>query len=277
VTCWRDLLRQGQDYLGSDDATREISIFIRHQTGSAYVDWNEDVTDAQIDGFQDFLRERQNGRPLSKILGRREFWKDEFVVTDHVLDPRPDSELLVEQACKLPDVQRILELGVGSGAVLLSVLREMPKDNGVGVDNSPQAIEITHKNAERLGLLSRVQLIESDWFSNVEGTFDLIICNPPYLSAAEYEARPIELNWDPQSALSDNDDGLSVYRLIARTVGNFLMPRGVLLLEIGWTQAQAVTTIFSEQGFDNFQVFKDINGKDRVLKIFQICSEIHSE
>ena len=269
MTTWRDLLRQGQDKLELEDAQREISLFIRHITGSELVDWNENVSETQRSQFQAFVEDRAKGRPLSKIISQRAFWKEKFIISDDVLDPRPDSELLVEAALRLPNISTILELGVGSGAVLLSILAERPKAIGTGADNSPQAIEIAKENYQALKLSNKINWIESDWFSNVKGTFDIIICNPPYLSSAEYDARPQELDWDPKNALTDNADGLSAYRQIAKSVSEYLNEDGIVLLEIGWQQANDVTSIFEAEGFSEIEVLKDINDKDRVVRIEQ--------
>ncbi|MEM7240947.1 MAG: peptide chain release factor N(5)-glutamine methyltransferase [Pseudomonadota bacterium] len=270
MTRWRDLRARGQKQLKSADAGREISIFVREITGQTVVVWDEHPSIEEIQAFENFLLERARGRPLSKVLEFRDFWKDRFFVTDDVLDPRPDSELLVEIGASYSFANNVLELGVGSGAVLLSLLKEMPEAVGLGTDISPKALEIAKQNAVRLGLEDRVTWLESDWFSEVEGKFDLIICNPPYLSMGEYGERERALDWDPRIALTDNADGLTAFRDIASKAARFLTDNGVVLLEIGWTQAEAVKSIFISQGFDNIQVFRDINEKDRVMKIHRI-------
>lgn len=255
------------EYLASEDAKREITLLFRSLLNCTLLDWSAELTDNQIKSLNQMVAKRRQGVPLSHILGKRAFWKSEFVVTSDVLDPRPDTETLVETALALSEPKKILELGVGSGALIQSLLLEWPSASGVGTDISKEALAVAKQNAINLGVSNRLELIETDWFKGVRGRFDLIVSNPPYISMDEYKKLDKELSFEPKIALTDDADGLSAYRTIAANFKNYLTPNGVLLLEIGHNQASLVKEIFSDQGHDDMKILKDINGKDRVVKV----------
>ncbi|MDO5371003.1 peptide chain release factor N(5)-glutamine methyltransferase, partial [Paracoccus sp. (in: a-proteobacteria)] len=193
--------------------------------------------------FAQAIAARLQRQPVSQILGYRDFWKHRFRVTRDTLDPRPETETLVAAALDLP-WRRVLDLGTGTGAILLSLLAERPGAGGLGVDLSAAALEVARENAAALGIAADFR--RSDWFSAVDGRFDLIVSNPPYIAADEMPALSPEVRqWEPRGALTDEGDGLGAYRAIATGAGAHLVPGGWLAVEIGPTQAAAVSGIFA--------------------------------
>lgn len=215
--------------------------------------------------FELFILQRVARKPVSKILHRRSFWKWNFYITDDVLDPRPDTETLVEAALAQP-FTRVLDLGTGSGCILLSLLGERPDAIGTGTDISEAALNIARLNAAPQGLTSRAAFLQSDWFSRVTGTFDLIVSNPPYIAEAEMACLDAEVrDHDPRIALTPGGDGLDAYRAIAGGVAAHLSPGGCLLVEIGPTQGRAVTDLLAAAGLKNIHILPDLDGRDRVV------------
>ena len=215
--------------------------------------------------FQALVARRLNREPFSHIAGYRHFWKHRFRVTADVLDPRPDTETLVQLALEEP-FSKVLDLGTGSGCIVISLLAERPEARGVGTDMSEHAVLIAGENAAKIGVVDRLVLPLSDWFEDVGGRFDLIVSNPPYIAAGEMTGLAPEVQrFEPRSALTDEADGLSAYRAIAAGVLDHLRPGGRLLGEIGPTQAQAVSELFAGAGLADVAVHPDLNGRDRVI------------
>ncbi|MFN3663152.1 peptide chain release factor N(5)-glutamine methyltransferase [Yoonia sp.] len=213
--------------------------------------------------FAALLDQRAARAPLSHLLGYRDFYNHRFVVTPDVLDPRPDTESIVVAALEQPFAQ-VLDLGTGSGCILLSLLAERTQARGLGVDISDAALAVAARNRAALGLDQRADLRQSDWFSSVSGQFDLIISNPPYIAAAEMDGLQPEVRLhEPTGALTDHGDGLSCYRIITAGAPTHLAPGGRLIVEIGPTQAAAVTAMFAAAGFTELAVIADLDGRDR--------------
>ncbi|MEL6510922.1 MAG: peptide chain release factor N(5)-glutamine methyltransferase [Pseudomonadota bacterium] len=221
---------------------------------------------AGIDRYRQAIVQRATGRPVSKIIGARDFWKYRFLVTDDVLDPRPETETLVASALEQP-FTNLLDLGTGSGCILLSLLAERPQAAGMGVDISDAALAVAAQNAQRLDVAARVTLHRSDWFESVTGQFNLIVSNPPYIAAAEMPglAADVRLH-DPRIALTPGGDGLEAYRKIVAGAAPHLVPKGRLIVEIGPTQAQAVAQMMQDAGFGRITVLPDLDGRDRVVQ-----------
>lgn len=216
--------------------------------------------------FQAMIVQRQKHQPVSQIIGQREFWGRTFKVTPDVLDPRADTETLIAEALKLPRPKTILDLGLGTGCILLTLLSEIPSSTGVGVDLSTAALDVAAVNVKALGLGERAQLITSNWFEDVEGTFDLIVSNPPYITTKSYATlAPDVRDWEPKLALCPNADGLDAYRAIAQGCGAHLAPNGHVAVEIGFDQYQAVTDIFTQAGFAQSAFARDLGQNDRVI------------
>lgn len=221
--------------------------------------------------FEQFVQRRANREPYAHISGQRYFWKYCFAVGPDVLDPRPDTETLVEVALKAP-FERVLDLGTGSGCIIVSLLTDRPKALGVATDISEAALEIARTNAAEIGRIHRqnvtprLSLLTSDWFDQIEGRFDLIVSNPPYIAAEEMDAlQPEVRDYEPRIALTDENDGLDAYRAIAAGALDHLTDRGRILVEIGPTQAQAVSALFKAAGLENITTHPDLDGRDRVV------------
>jgi release factor glutamine methyltransferase len=214
------------------------------------------------------IADRARHRPVSKITGHRAFWTHDFIVTDATLDPRPDTEVLVAEALRLP-FTKMLDLGTGTGCILLSCLADRPSAHGTGTDLSTDALAVATANAQALGLTARVTFQLSDWFSAVDGRFDMIVSNPPYIAADEMPGLAPEVrDHDPHLALTPGGDGLDAYRHISRGAGARMISGGRILLEIGPTQAAAVSSLLEQAGFHNITVLPDLDGRDRV-----VCAE----
>ena len=214
--------------------------------------------------YGQYLARRATGEPVSKITGKRAFWNHEFVVTPDVLDPRADTETLVAKALER-DFTRVLDLGTGTGCILLSLLAERAQASGMGVDISPAALQVARENAARTGVGARADLRLSDWFDAVEGRFDLITANPPYITEAEMaDLAPEVRDHDPHLALTPGGDGLEPYRIIARAAPAYLAPQGRILVEMGWRQGPQVAQIFAQAGFCDIETMQDLEGRDRV-------------
>ena len=200
--------------------------------------------------FDALLARREAGEPFAYIAGSRAFWTIELEVGPGVLIPRPDSETLLEAAVAhfaRPGPGTILDLGTGPGTLLLAALDYWPAARGVGVDASQAALAYAHRNAERLGLAERAELQLGDWGEGLEGPFDLILCNPPYVETAAHLPRDVA-EWEPHEALFAAADGLSEYRRLAPQIPRLLAPGGIGCIELGAGQASAVAALFERQG-----------------------------
>ncbi len=225
-----------------------------------------DYTAAAMDRFYQLIELRGSGVPVSQLRGWRDFWKLRFKVTPDVLDPRPETETLVEIALRVP-FERVLDLGTGSGCIIVSLLAERKSATGVGTDISPEGILVAGENAATHNVADRLILPLSDWYDDIGGRFDLIVSNPPYIAAQEMaDLAPEVLEHEPRIALTDDADGLTAYRAIAAGAADHLTSEGRLLVEIGPTQAEDVSAIFSDAGLDVLGVHPDLDGRDRVVE-----------
>jgi release factor glutamine methyltransferase len=212
------------------------------------------------------LARRIAREPVARIIGRRLFWGRDFTVTPDVLDPRGDTETLIAAALDGPVPARLLDLGTGSGAIAVTLLAEWPQARGVATDISAAALAVARQNAQDLGVADRLDLILSDWCAELAGPFDLILSNPPYISAQEMEGlEPEVLHHDPALALSPGGDGLEAYRQIAQQAARVLAPQGRVIVEIGWRQGRDVLDIFRKAGWQDQRLIADLAGRDRVV------------
>lgn len=203
--------------------------------------------------------------PVSHLIGEREFYGRRFKVSSDVLDPRPETEILIEAALSEP-FDHVLDLGVGSGCILVTLLCERPDATGIGIDLSEPACLQASANAVWHRIADRAEIQNGRWFEGVKGRFDLIVSNPPYISLSEMEGISEEVrNHEPALALTDGSDGLECYREIAPQLPGFLKPGGRVLVEIGPTQAKAVQTMFQQAGLTQVSVIQDLDGRDRVV------------
>lgn len=229
------------------------------------------MDDRVPEAFAPLLARRLTHEPVAYILGHQEFYGLDFLVTSDVLIPRGDSESLVEAAIKArPAARRVLDCGTGSGALLLAVLAQLPDARGIGIDRSLSALEVAAANAARLGLADRARMIHADWddaawADGIDGPFDLILANPPYVEDGA-ELAPTVRAHEPAGALFAGPDGLDAYRVLIPQLAALLAPLGAALVEIGATQAAAVSEISREAGLAA-TLHRDLASRPRVLEL----------
>ncbi len=223
-----------------------------------------------------YAARRLAGEPVSRILGQREFWGLSFALEAHTLDPRPDTETLVGAAlelCRAPAgnaAPRLLDLGTGSGCILLALLHELPDAQGVGVDRAPDAVAVARRNARRLGLADRAAFCCGSWGEALSGRFDLLLCNPPYIATGEIAGLDAGVaRYDPRAALDGGADGLACYRQIVPGLPGLLAPGGWVLFEVGAGQASAVLALLARHGLgqrsDDRRTWRDLAGRVRCV------------
>ena len=228
------------------------------------------LTPEQEATLEDYLSRREHREPVSHILGRKGFWKIMLNVTRDVLTPRPDTETVVEWVLRdFPEqaAWSILDLGVGSGAIILSILAERPAARGLGVDVSEEALAVARDNAASLGLAGQVALMRGDWTEGLaDGNFDLVVSNPPYIASDVIETLEPEVrDHEPRVALEGGPDGLMHYRRLAPEILRVLKPGGRFAVEIGYDQKEAVEALFREAGAADVQTLRDLADRDRVV------------
>lgn len=250
---------------GIDKAIQEAQLLWAAAMPNRYENPAELVSGDVVRAFQALVERRSAREPLSHLIGYRDFYKHRFAVSSDVLDPRPETETLIEQALDGP-FESVLDLGTGSGCILLSLLAERAGARGVGTDVSAAALTIAQRNVAKLELDHRTTLLQSDWYSAVTGSFDLIVSNPPYIAIDEMAGlQPEVRNHEPRMALTDEGDGLACYRTIVAGAPSHLVAGGRLIVEIGPTQAKAVSAMMADAGFADIHVTLDIDGRDRVV------------
>jgi len=227
------------------------------------------VSSENLGKIQKIVERRLKGEPISKIFGRRDFYSSTFLISTEVLDPRPESELIVDIANNFildKKFKNVIDLGTGSGCILLSILKENKKMNGIGTDISFDAINIAKQNSSNLNLDERALFIVSNWFDSVDGGYDLIVSNPPYISSTEITNLSSSVkNYDPLVSLDGGSDGLVCYKEIADNLNRGIRKNGRIILEIGYNQADDVIKIFESKEFYLLKKYNDISGLDRIL------------
>ena len=229
----------------------------------------EILNSEQLDNFNAFIERRKKGEPIAYLINKKEFWKDEFFVNKDVLIPRPDSELIIEQVLKIysKDVQlQVLDIGTGSGCILLSILKERSNFYGTGIDISKKSINVSKFNAKQLNLTNRVKFFHSsvDNFNN--GKYDIIVSNPPYIEqlSLKYLEKDV-VNFEPKLALSGGFDGFSKIRKVINKASILIKKNGKFILEIGFNQKNKVIKILKEEGFYVNKAIKDYGNNDRCI------------
>lgn len=254
--------------LDSDSARLDVELLLCHcldKPRSYLRAWPEHTLSAQQQqDFEALLARRISGEPVAYILGEREFWSLPLKVGPATLIPRPETELLVEAALQLapPSCRRILDLGTGTGAIALALAKERPDWIVCATDKNPQALVLAQSNSTLLQL--PLELIESDWFEQVSGQFDLIVSNPPYISADDPHLQQGDVRFEPLTALVAHDQGLSDLQRIIQDAPDYLTPGGYLLLEHGWQQGDAVVALLNQRGFANVINRTDLNLRPRI-------------
>lgn len=268
---------------GIADPRREARLLVAAATGLSQTQLvaepKRPLDEAAAGRLAELARRRESREPLSRILGRREFWSLSFALGPETLDPRPDSETLIEAALAWlgptrgqaeGPVLKILDLGTGSGCLLLALLSELPLAEGLGIDAQPGAVAIARTNAEALDLGARASFRTGDWGQGIGERFDVILCNPPYVPAAEIEQlEPEVARFDPWLALSGGSDGLDSYRALALQLPALLAGEGRAFIELGFGQATAVASLFETGGLRAVDCRSDLAGIPRCLVLSQ--------
>lgn len=270
------LLKWGTDELTAHDvenAALDAWYLLEHIYGISRVDFlmrrSDSFDAAQMEkstAYQALIRQRSEGVPVQYLTGSTEFMGLPFLVNEHVLIPRQDTEVLVETALSMMKPGcRLLDMCTGSGCIVLSLAKLGTVTWGIGADISEEALKVAERNRENLGL-SQVKLVHSDLFESVEGVFDMIVSNPPYIPTDDIEDLMREVkDHEPHLALDGSRDGLHFYRKLAEESGRYLVPGGSLLFEIGYDQGKAVSQLLDQAGFKDIHVKKDLAGLDRVV------------
>jgi release factor glutamine methyltransferase len=272
----RKLLEWTEDFLrkkGVESARLEAQILLAHALGckkiDLYVRHDEEPAEDRRTAFREMIKKRADGMPVAYLVGHREFYSLEFAVSPAVLIPRPETETLVMEALRrlkpLP-APRVLDVGTGSGAIAVVIAKHHKTAQITAVDVSPTALAVAKSNAEKHGVADRITFTEGDLFGPVAGhTFDLIVSNPPYIAEAEFPSLDVGVrDFEPRSALAGGPDGLDFYRRIATEASNYLVPGGVVLVEIGATQESAVRDLFAAH-LEVGPTYKDAAGRPRVV------------
>ena len=254
---------------GIERAARDARILTAHALGAPISELSlkvdEIVSDQIICELEKLILRRIDREPVSKILGRREFWGRSFSISENVLDPRADTETLIDFVIEKP-VKSVLELGTGSGAIAITLACEWKEVQVTAIDISEDALSLAKINAEKFNVQNKVHFLKSDWFEAVRGPFDLIISNPPYIGWIEKDYLAAEVvKYDPEIALFAGRDGLDAYKTIIPNLAKFLNPDGIVVLETGVCQSNQVKNMLSEVGFINAKIAKDLSGKDRLV------------
>ena len=259
---------------GVEHPWREARLLLAEATGtsvSSIMAWPERTVSPDHEAlFARWLGRRLEQEPVSRILGRREFWSLPFIVTPATLDPRPDSETLIEAVrAAFPDpapAYRIADFGTGTGCLLLALLSEYPNAYGLGIDRSAAAARVAQANAEALGIAPRAGIIVGDWDAPIKGGFDIIIANPPYIPSKEITSlMPAVRDYDPLSALDGGDDGLDPYRVLCHAARRLLSPGGAVFFEVGQDQDKDVAALLRAVGLENCDTRRDLAGIARVV------------
>lgn len=271
------LARQRLEASGIEDAALDARLLVEHFTGTSRSDAiarPDMVTEAQaVAAVEAALERRSAGEPVHRILGFREFYGLELSLSAQTLEPRPDTEILIDAILPfMRDVTaregacRVLDLGTGTGAIALALLANVPDATAIGVDVSADALATAARNAAGLGLADRFTALRSDWFSQINGRFHVIASNPPYIRSDDIAGLQAEVRlFDPVRALDGGEDGLQPYRVIAAQAAAHLEQGGAVVVEIGNTQRLEVISIFENEGFRLLEARRDLRGNDRVL------------
>ncbi|HVZ07468.1 peptide chain release factor N(5)-glutamine methyltransferase [Rhodopila sp.] len=267
-------VREGAERLATvaDNPRLDSRLLLAHALGCDRSDLIRDpqrLIDPTV--FRHLLARRERAEPIAHIVGRREFWSLSFEVSPATLVPRPDTETLVEDAlaafARRPAPTRILDLGTGTGCLLLALLHEFPDAWGVGVDLEPRASALAQRNSARLGLAARAAFITGDWTAPLAGRFDLIVSNPPYIPTPDMAAlMPDVVQYEPRRALAAGPDGGDAYRRVIPALRESLAPNGVAILELGAGQANMVAEIARPDGFC-ITFRQDLAGIPRVIRL----------
>ena len=273
VSLWTDV-RKRLEAAGVDTPVLDARLLLEAGAGVSRLEIVTDprriVDDAQVEAVNALTQRREAREPVSHILGRKHFWTLDLAVNANVLTPRPETEFVVEAGLQetLPAdaPHRILDLGAGSGAIILALLKDRPNATGVAVDISEKAIETVRVNAEQLGLADRLEIRQDNWAASLDERFDLVVSNPPYIRTGDIdELAPEVSRFEPRLALDGGDDGFVAYRIIVAALPRLLKPRAAFAMEVGLGQAEAVRTMAEAAGLSTTEPRRDLSGIPRVV------------
>ena len=230
---------------------------------------NEKLSNNALKNYQNLIKERQKGKPIAYITGKKEFWKFEFDINQNVLIPRPDTELIVEEILKLTKNKsqlKVLDIGTGSGCIILSILKERKGFYGVGIDKSKKCVEMSRVNSNKLNVTKRIKFFKSDVDNFSYGKYDLVISNPPYINKFDFNCLEKDVaNFEPKIALDGGIDGLSEIKKIVNKSSELLKINGKLVLEIAYDQKEKVKRILNDNRFYINKILKDYSKNDRCI------------
>ncbi len=261
---------------GCDNPSLDAQLLLAHTIGKTreFIIGRPEhpLSTEEISAYESLIKRRQNREPLAKIIGKKEFWSREFIVSGATLDPRPDSETIIEAVLELfPDKNselKVADFGTGSGCLLLTILAEYPESLGIGVDIQRDTLDIAAENAAKLGLAKRSEFILNNWAEGMDGKFDLIISNPPYIKNSDIKELAPEVSaHEPYMALAGGEDGLDCYRLLAPQLKNLLKPNGHLIFEFGMGQENSVREISEHAGMQFISFKNDLAGIIRCIVV----------
>jgi len=271
-----DILNEGASILQKNkipnpqlDSEILLSTTIKRDKKHIILNPKEILNSVVSEKFKSLIERRKRGEPIAYLVNKKEFWKDEFFVNKDVLIPRPDTELIIEQVLKLysKDTQlQVLDIGTGSGCILLSILKERPNFYGTGIDISKKSIKVSKLNANQLNLINKVKFFHSSVDNFKIGKYDLIVSNPPYIEllSLKYLEKDV-VNFEPKLALSGGLDGFSKIRNVINKASNLIKKNGKFILEIGFNQKNKVKKILKEEGFYVNKAIKDYGNNDRCI------------
>ncbi len=255
------------------DAEVLLSHIVKTDRIHLYVNFDQPLYGEELAAYREAVKQRVQRVPVAYILGEKDFMGHTFRVTPDVLIPRPDTEILAEEAIRLlagADAPEVLDLGTGSGAILLSVLKGVETAHGTAVDLSPKALAVAKGNAESLGVSDRADFFLGDLYAPLAGRkFRMIVSNPPYIPQGDLAGQSAEVHKEPRMALDGGADGLDFYRRIVRGAPNYLAEGGVVLLEVGIHQARDVAELGRQAGFQKQDILNDYGGIERVVELSQ--------
>jgi release factor glutamine methyltransferase len=267
-----ELLRYGKNELKSnsvDTFSLDAKIILEHILCiDTTFNRNKSVDDDKVNQFKTLINRRVLREPVAKIINKKYFWKSEFFVDNNVLDPRPDTEIIIESVLKdfkNENELRILDLGVGRGCIIISLLKEFKNASGVAVDINKKSLEVAKLNADKLGVSNRINFLQENWNDNLVGKFDIIVSNPPYIDTVAVETLEDDVKkYEPLEALDGGADGLFCYRYLAKNIKKNCAEGTQLYFEVGFGMAYEVKRIFEKQGFNFVRFAKDLSGTNRV-------------
>ena len=245
-----------------------MSQAIRKNKKFIILNLHKEIKKRDLDYFDNLIQERAKSKPIAQIIKKKDFWKYEFIVNNNVLIPRPDTEILIEQALKLVKNKnrlQILDIGIGSGCILMSILKEKKNFIGTGIDISNKSLQISKVNGQKLRINNRLRLFKSNIDNFNTGKYDLIVSNPPYIKKSDLKCLEKDIGFEPKQALDGGLDGLSEIRKVINKSSELIKRSGHFIIEIGFDQKNKVKKILRDKGFYIKKTVKDLSNHDRCI------------